>query len=269
MDVESSVLYAKAAGLGRFGNITIASLANYPLFYALTLSAWLAGTMGPEVGYTSFVISSAIRLTWLKLTEFTSPGASTWRVSAEWRLAAQQPVNFWLFRSDQLLLGIVNARISSTELLGYFFLCRLTEVVAAVSVALGPVVHPAAWDALLDPAKRRPWLPWVALVALGLLAAPTAYIFLSEPELRPKLGLLLPFGICCNLVLASNFSTYIFMRQGRVGALLWTSLVATVPGAVVATFAFVRSELGLLAWVVPVQLASFAALSARARVIKA
>jgi hypothetical protein len=260
LDVDSSVMYAKAAGLGRYSNIVVASFANYPLFYVLAFAAWHAHIATVKVVFVAFFTSSLARFLWLRSTEITDRRRAEWVVEAEWRLALQQPLNFWLFRADQLLISGRVVTVSSGASLLYFFLCRLTEVVSSISVALGPVIHPSVWDGLRNVHSRPRLLLPVALSFVALIAMPFFTVRLSTSGAQATPALLLAFGVCGVAILIANFASYAMLRNNSLPRLLGSSSLSAILAAITFLPLLLQFHVGVdgLAWLVPMQLLIFA-----------
>lgn len=264
LDLESVVLFNKAAGGQKFGVTIVAALLNYPLFYCLAFAGWAAGLQGPIVGYLTFVFSSLSRYVYLRLSEETQTGGPAWSVKSGWGLAVQQPLNFALFRDDQLVLSAQHVLPGQdAPRLGYFFLTRFTEVASAVSVALAPIIHPVFFTAMASKARLSRIALWYS--GGSVLVLPVALYFYSRLAGQGVViayQLLLPFAFTTLLVMPTNFLAYYMLRTNQLERLIHYELAAIVAGTVVLGIYFRSGDLGALAWLVPAQMAVLLAFGA-------
>ena len=185
-------------------------------------------------------------------------------------IGVQQGLNYLLFKSDQLLLGAVGASmlLASTESTRQFlFLSRFPEIVSSVAVALGAIILPRL--VVESPGSLREmigrWRVPPRLVAPGLVVFAVGYaafvLFWRGPAL--EMAMLPAFAIAALLVIPANTMTYSMLRAGRARALLRNLGLAMCLGGVLLGVASAAHSLVVLAWAVPVQLASFVGLCAK------
>jgi hypothetical protein len=182
-------------------------------------------------------------------------------------MVMQQAMNYWLFRSDVLLLSFAGpAGIPALDIQRYLFLSRFIDFVAVLINSLGPVVYPLAFIRYpfgQDGAKsRRQQAVRLGAAFAGMLVFVTPLLFLyqmlwASNDITPIQAL--PFLFISALMLPPNLITYSMLRQGYLPSLLRNLIIAIIFGvlALATAFAISNLTLAILPWMLIVQLLGF------------
>jgi hypothetical protein len=257
MDTYAVLGISEFNGRGNHAAAAMANILNYPLFFAVLGGAALVTEPGELIVLMAFVLSSAARAVWVRSRRTESPATRPAVPAAGAPIALQQAGNYVLFRGDQLVLALpFVSRLSpdaAVFLPAYLFLAKLPELAAGVLNAVGLVVFPRL---VRSGAKRL--AAFTAVVDIGILLGAFFYVKLWSGPVFPT-ALLVPFLVHAALVLPVNALTYRMMSEGFVGGLLRNLGAALVPGIALFLLVLTSARLPLLAWIVPVQLATFIA----------
>jgi hypothetical protein len=257
-----SVAMVMANELAAHGRVKAAAASNYfkyPLFFVLVLAVGAFVALDLQVLLGLFLFTSATRLVallFLRLGQATVAGP--WPATA--RLAAQQVLNYGLFKNDQLAMGITHR----TEVGGdavFVYLARFPELVSAVVTAVGPLWYPRLYPAGNGAAGstlvpyRRVLQGAPIIIAAGLLYAVTA-----KASLSPAVWGLLPAVLVhAMLVLPVNYRTYALLREERESELVMSLLAGNILGVllvIAAILLFAQLSPSVL-WIIPAQQAVF------------
>lgn len=266
LDTWSLIIMADLNARKRFGLAAVSNLLNYPLFFLGILA--LGRFVEPTIPLTLalFLLASLVRCMFLAGNRFVSEGMREVSCTAGIGMGVQQGLNYLLFRLDQLVLALLGVRFLTEGDAGlYVFLAKFPELAAGVMGVAATVIFPSLY--LRYPFRRRE-IP-ARLARHGLLitgyVAVMALVLLVYTRLRVGTDvspwLLAPFLVHAVAIILVNNLTYSALRQGYLRRLLVNLALAVAAGLAMAAFLPFGFDLYLLAWIVPVQLLVFIALT--------
>jgi len=252
-DAVALVLSSELSAQGRVRRAAASHFLRYPLLFTMvTLAGW-GGRLDECFLYGAFVVSSASRLGYLLIarSDVMASGVRTPNTGA---LAAQQVLNYGLFKNDQLAFSLIPVEMHAVRQM-LIYVVRFPELVSALIVAVGPVVYPALRreDKRVH-GKSRSWLVWpLTLVACCF----GGYVFgaIAPSDIHVPWYAVLAVAVHASLVLPVNLNTYKCFSEQKERELLTSLLIANAGGVL-----FLASILLLMAdysamflWVVPLQ----------------
>jgi hypothetical protein len=271
LDTYSVMRIADLNARKKFPLAAAASLFNYPVFVILLVVIGLTVELSAVWVVAVFCFSSFTRALYLwgmsRLSK--SRGSALKQVDSQvsMPMVMQQAMNYWLFRSDVLLLSFAGpAGIPALDIQRYLFLSRFIDFVAVLINSLGPVVYPLAFIRYpfgQDGARsRRQQAVRLGAAFVGMLVFVTPLLFLyqmlwASNDITPIQAL--PFLFISALMLPPNLITYSMLRQGYLPSLLRNLIIAIIFGVLALAMAFAISNLTLaiLPWMLMVQLLGF------------
>lgn len=275
VDAYSVMRIADLNARKKFPQAASASLFNYPVFLLLVLIVGLTVGLNTAWVIVLFISSSLTRAAYLWLISRRNPAdASSYRrvdSDVSTPMVLQQAMNYWMFRSDVLLLSLAgSAGISALEIQKYLFLSRFCDFVAVLVTSLGPVFLPLLFVKYPygvggTRSRLRQTLFYVGMVvAMFVLIVPASLIYRELWSTgRISWEEFLPFLVVSALILLPNIVTYSMLRQGYLQGLLRNQTLAVFCGAlwVVAVILLFTAGLAYLPTMIIIQLGGFTALS--------
>ena len=270
LDAYSLIVISDFNARSRYNDSSLANLLNYPLFFLILIGLRLFQDLGvPEI-IGAFLISSALRASWVAWRRIRPPCVKPVVLSEVHKVGIQQVLNYFLFRADQLFLGLVC--FHSPTLFGdnaflamYLFLAKLPELASGVINVVGTVVLPklklveqSDFDSMLAIALRN----WASLLTSALGGALCMVVY-QGLWIGPSIAwtVAVPFTINTVLIFPVNALTYMMITQGYMSGLLRNLFVTCAMGLVVLATLSLANWRSSLGWVVPMQQGVFLALA--------
>ena len=267
VDAWSAAQIAWRGAREQYRAVMLANLFNYPLFFLSVFVFSASGWQGPTMILACFLGTSIARAGYLASLARDGVPVEI-RINAE--IAGQQALNYVMFKSDQLLLGVVGASMLMATDVGlrqFLFLCRFPELVSSVAVALGVIFLPRLLVNQPGSLKAvaKSWGLTPRRVSLGLIALGAAFGTFLAFWRGPLVAwwMLPPFALSAALVVPANTMTYSMLRGGHARALLRNLVVSLCLGAICLGTAILEESFVALAWSVPVQLLTFIVMCAK------
>jgi hypothetical protein len=258
-DAVALVMVNELAAHTRVAAAGAANLTKYPLFFLLVFVIAYIGPVDINLLLGLFLLTSVVRLCWLVLMRSQQrEREQDWPNTA--RLAAQQVLNYGLFKNDQLTMGLANGATAAGNAL-FVYLARFPELISAIVTATGPMLYPRlhskrsnAGVVGVTPDRNS------AMMAVLIVGAAVIYATTAAGPLSQGLWPLLPAVVLHSLLIVPvNYRTYALLREQKdselVSGLLKANLVGVAIIVVAATFLAPLSPAVL--WIIPVQQVAF------------
>jgi hypothetical protein len=277
LDARAILIAVMLTGRGDSTPMSIGTLLNLPLFFALLVLASLFTVPNMGVVAALFSVTSIIRFLFLAGKGALPSGSSEIPMAVLAGLGLQQVLNFLLFRGDQVLLGLDRSGslvggLAEASLPAYLASAKFYEMACSVTVLICMVALPRnrqlaerapastispKLTRLADIAARSPqgYLTG-ALVAVSLVALVLFWLSADWP-------LYIPFAVAAGLALPVNFRTFVALRQDRLRPLLKALLGALLGGVVFLVLVGLPVPLERLALLAPIQMLLFLGLLRR------
>jgi hypothetical protein len=271
LDTYSVMRIADLNARKKFPLAAAASLFNYPVFVVLLVVIGLTVELSAVWVVVVFCFSSFTRALylWGMLRLSKSRGSALKQVDSQvsMPMVMQQAMNYWLFRSDVLLLSFAGpAGIPALDIQRYLFLSRFCDFVAVLINSLGPVVYPLAFIRYpfgQDGARsRRQQAVRLGAAFAGMFVILSPLLFLyqmlwSSNDITPIQAL--PFLIEAALILLPNLITYSMLRQSYLPSLLRNLIASLGVGftSLIGIIVLSTGNLHLLPLMIVIQLGAF------------
>jgi len=254
IDAIALVLSNEMAAQGRIRGSGAANWLKYPLFFLAMVGLASLVHVSLELLLSAFLVTSALRLIALLLMRPAGVTEGNERPHTV-RLAAQQVLNYGLFKNDQLAVGILNRGIQSTDAL-FVYLARFPELVSAVVTSVGPLLYPRLYPSKGASDFGARMTPTFFATATIVVIAAAVYGLTAGGTLSGRLWELLPAVTCHGLlVMPVNFRTYSLLREEHDRKLLFGLAGSNAIGTAivaVAAVCFPRLPPDIL-WLTPLQ----------------
>jgi len=246
----------------------LAALFNYPVLFCGMILMAKANCTSVVAICLAFTIASATRFLFIQVVTRTTRQMGSLRnvdSRVDYWMAVQQSLNFFLYRADILLVGLIEPRnLPSIEVQHIVFLSRCPELFATLCTTIAPAVLPVLVISA-DKARRSAHLPSVKPLLysnclLCLLIIPSVYAYCliwkgpgipvrSAVAYGLQAALVLPVYVCSYSMLKSGFI------KGLVSKLGFSAGSGMILGLILLAMGVQATR--VLPWIVVVQLASF------------
>jgi len=259
----SIILIAEKTARSQYGGAALLALLRFPL---LAVCLFVMPNSRPLTVLSILTVTSLLRTIVAGSSRTRmGPHSQSVRYVVTLQSALLYPLNFLLFKSDQLALPFIAHSGGAAALAAkYAFLCKWPEVVSSVTSLIGAPLYPKLY---CEPAERP--LQWLrrnrlgigllAAFGLAVLAGTGAYVALwAGAPIRTSL--IVPYALQAMLILPANLAAYSLLRADCLhGTLvrLGATLVLVFP---LLAFSVLRGFSFLYAWTIPFQLMLFIAM---------
>ena len=275
LDVRSILIAAKLSGRGDTTPQSIGTLLNFPLFFLFFYAASLITAPTIALAACVFAASSVARFIYMRGNAELPNGPNQVGLAVLGALGAQQVLNYFLYRADQILIGLdpMNLLVdpSSEKLLtDYLLHAKVYEVVCTVTFLACMVALPKVSKGLTvvgaseaSPSEVTPGRRIegkradrsIQVLSLSLVCLCISVLIYGWAS--PERGLYLPFLAAAGLSLLVNFQTLLSLRRSSLRALIVALVAALAAGAVFVGFRSHPIPLDQLAYLVPIQMLVF------------
>lgn len=266
LDTYSLIITADLNARKKFSITSLSNLLNYPLFFVLLFSINFYGNLSINVTLSIFLLSSVMRFVWLKCNQIVPLHMTEVCCNVNFSMGIQQGLNYLMFRADQVVLAVLGVTVQlKNDIAMYVFLAKFPELLSGILVIAGTVLFPRYY--IKYPFDQKMIFSWlrnkisVILVYISMLAlALYMYTYLWSGRMFP-FYLMIPFVVHSLCIIVANNITYSSLRQGYLRRLLSNLAISLVAGLSLTLLACLKFTIIYLAWIVPLQLMVFIALT--------
>ena len=264
LDALGVIRISELSARRKFENCAIATVANNPLFFGLSLAAAYHGALSPKSLLVLYCLTSVMRLVLTSVSREIS-GVRREVLAIPVILGVQQILNYALFRLDSAAVAtsfvLMKADVDKQTLpfQQLMYLLKFPELVAGISSLIGlylfiPAVHALEGASELDASQRRRLRLAAGGVIAVIMLCGFGYFLLwkGESELSPYMSSLVLLQACG--ILPANFVTFVELRRGRIPNLVRWLLCCAGLGVVILSVGFTLSSPLIILTAVPFQL---------------
>jgi hypothetical protein len=255
----SIILIAEQTARTEFVASAVSSFLRFPVFM-LGLCVW--NSFARPERYSILILltaTSVARFVFAAQSRVRPQGlVRLVRYSVSLRSCTLYPLNFLIFKIDQLLLPFVSKH-GSLLAAQYTFVSRWPDALSGLGAAIGAAVFPhsfvgrdESWCTWIKRTLRGRW-PIAIMVTVGIIGATELYCQLWKGEPIPH-WLIVAFVFQALLIFPANLAAYSLLREQCLSGLLLRFVCSSLLGFVLIGCAFGLGKLHLIALVVPIQL---------------
>lgn len=255
-DVFSTILIAYFNAKEQFNVTVFANLFNYPFFFILLLFLNLYLNYQSLTAYIAvFSLSSLARLSFLIYRYNTHHKISVptlqenESISKSYLLGLQQLSNYYLFRSDQIILNLASqfsilAFVTEGAKLNMLFYIKISELLNGLIVVLSPLYLDKFYS--LKDKINKYIIPYIIFGLIGLATYFYAAHFLWKFDTTLKSTFAIPYIFYCILILPVNQIIYYMMRKSYIKELVNVQIISILIGLIPIALMLVFNSLWLL-----------------------
>lgn len=141
LDVPSISYQSRLNGMLYTNKLLISNLLNYPFFFIFIYIIQFKIELTLSLLCQIFVFCSLLRFVFLFYDHLKDDSSNIVEVKQNYKVGIYQGLNYWLFRSAQLLPNVLGFQVSEFSLGHLFFQWKFVEMIDKGNLALSPLLY--------------------------------------------------------------------------------------------------------------------------------